>query len=99
MKLDQIRNERIKGIIKVMEISKKIHERRLQWYSHVMSRDKNCMCKRAMALEVEGTRGSGRPKRRWMDSVKVDLREKSLVGDQFEDREEWHLQVANTDPI
>ena len=35
-----------------------IHERRLQWYSHVMRGDENYMGKRVMVLEVEGTRGS-----------------------------------------
>ena len=34
-----------------------------------------------------------------MDSVKEDLREKGLVGDEFEDREEWRLVVRNVDPL
>ena len=50
-------------------------------------------------LEVEGTRGRGRPKRKWMESVKEDLREKGLVGDEFEDREEWRSLVRNADPV
>ena len=37
----RIRNERIRGTTKVVEISKKIQERRLQWYDHVMRRDEN----------------------------------------------------------
>ena len=52
-----------------------------------------------MVLEVEGTWGRGRPKRRWMDSVKNDLREKGLVGDEFKDREEWCSLVRNVEPI
>ena len=31
-------------------------------------------------MDVEGRRKKGRPKRRWMDSVNVDLREKGLPG-------------------
>ena len=54
---------------------------------------------RVMVLEVEGTRGRVRPKRRWMDSVKEDLREKGMVGDEFEDREEWRSLVRNADPV
>ena len=49
-------------MVKVTEISKKRHESRLQWYSHVMRRDKNYVGKRVMVLEVEQTRGIGRPK-------------------------------------
>ena len=41
-----------------------IHERKVQWCSHVMRRDENYMGKRVMALEAEGTRGRGRPERR-----------------------------------
>ena len=68
-KLDRIRNERIRRTVKATETSKKIHERRLQWYGHVMRRDETYVGKRVMVLEVEGTRGRG-PKRRWMDNDK-----------------------------
>ena len=37
-KLDKIRNERIRGTTKVGEIAKKLQERRLKWYGHVMRR-------------------------------------------------------------
>ena len=36
IKLDRIRNERIRGTTKVGEISKKVHESRLKWYGHVL---------------------------------------------------------------
>ena len=35
---DKIRNERIRGTVKVGEISKKVQERRLKWYGHVLRR-------------------------------------------------------------
>jgi hypothetical protein len=34
-KLDRIRNEVTRTRIKVTKVSRKIHERRLQWYEHV----------------------------------------------------------------
>ena len=37
-KLDKIRNERIRRTTKVGEITKKVQERRLKWYGHVMRR-------------------------------------------------------------
>ena len=37
-KLDKIRNERIRGTTKVGEITKKVQERRLRWYGHVLRR-------------------------------------------------------------
>ena len=38
-KLDKIRNERIRRATKVGEITKKVQERRLKWYGHVMRRE------------------------------------------------------------
>ena len=38
-RLDKIRNERIRGSTKVGEITKKVQERRLKWYGHVLRRE------------------------------------------------------------
>ena len=35
-KVDRIRNERIRGIAKVVEIAKKVQESSLKWYGHVL---------------------------------------------------------------
>ena len=35
----KIRNDFIRGTVKVAEVSKKIQERRLQWFGHVMRRE------------------------------------------------------------
>ena len=74
-RLDKIRNEKIRGSPKVGEISKKVQERRMRWYGHVMRRDEEYVGKRVMGIEVQG-----RPKKRWADCVKDDLREKGLSG-------------------
>ena len=50
-KLDRIKGKRIRGTVKVTEISKKMHERRLQWYGYVMRRDVNYVGKRVMVFE------------------------------------------------
>ena len=40
--VDRIRNERIRGTIKVEELSKMVQERILQWFRHVKRRDETC---------------------------------------------------------
>ena len=85
-RLDKIRNEKIRGTTKVGEISKKVQERRMRWYGHVMRRDEEYVGKRVMGIEVQGSRNRGRPKKRWADSVKDDLREKGLSGEELYDR-------------
>ena len=72
-KFDRIRNERIRGTTKVVEISKNIQERRFQWYGQVMRRDKTYVGRRVMEEEVQGRRGIGRPRQRWIERVRKDL--------------------------
>lgn len=68
-RLDKIRNERIRGTVKVVEASKKVQERRLQWYGHIKRRDGQYLGNRICEMVVEGTRRRGRPKTRWRDRV------------------------------
>ena len=97
-KMDTIRNDRIRGTIKVTEISKKVLERRLQWHGHVMRRHEDYVGRKVMEMEVPGRRNRGRPKRRWLDSVKGDLRKKGLEGDEYRDQARWRRLVKNVDP-
>ena len=85
-KLDKIRNERIRGTTKVGEITKKVQERRLKWYGHVMRREEHYVGRRATVMKVQGRRKRGRPKRRWLDKVKDDIKEKGLSADDVYDR-------------
>ena len=85
-KLDGIRNERIRGTTKVGEISKKVQESRLKWYGHVLRREDEYVGKRVMVMEVPGNRRRGRPKRRWLDSIRNDWSERELSGENAQDR-------------
>ena len=73
-KLDKIRNERIRKTTKVGDITKKVQERRLKWYGHVMRREEHYVGRMAMVMKVQGRRKRGRPKRRWLDKVKEILK-------------------------
>ena len=53
-KLDKIRNETIRGTTKVGEITKKVLERRLKWYGHVMRREEHYVGRRVMEMKVQG---------------------------------------------
>lgn len=97
-KIDKIRNERIRGKTKVGEISKKVQESRLRWYGHVMRREEDYVGRRAMGMKVQGKRRRGRPKRRWLDSVRADLREKGLSGEEVYDRATWRRMSSYIDP-
>ena len=44
------------------EITKKVQERRLKWYGHVMRREEQYVGRRTMEMKVQGRRKRGRPK-------------------------------------
>ena len=85
--------------MKVAEIRSKIQERRLNWYGHVMRREGEYVGRRVMAMKIPGHRSRGRPKFRWKDRLKEDMREKNLSVHQVGDREEWKRLSRNSDPI
>ena len=61
-KQDKIRNERIRGgATKVGEITKKVQERRLTWYGHVVRREEHYVGRRVMEMKVQGRKKIGRP--------------------------------------
>ena len=93
-KLDKIRNERIRGTTKVREITKKVQERRLKWYGQGMRREEHCVGRRAMVMKVQGRRKRGIPKRRWLDKVKDDIKEKGLSADDVYDVHRPHIKVG-----
>ena len=82
----------------VVEASKKLQERRLQWYGHVMRRGEGHVLREMMNLQVSGKRPRGRPRRWWKDCIADDLRENQLRPDDARDRIEWRRRVRNSDP-
>ena len=67
------------------EIAKKVQERRLKWYGHVMRREEHYVGRRAMEMKVQGRRKRGRPKRICLDKVKDAIKEKGLSADEMYD--------------
>ena len=95
---DRIRNEYIRGTVKVTEISKKIQESRLRWYGHLRKREGEDHVRReVMELEVQGNRRRGSPKRRWIDRINGDLREKNLNQKMANNRNVWRRLIHNGD--
>jgi hypothetical protein len=49
--------------------------RRLRWAGHVARKGERRGTYRALVGKPEGMRPLGRPRRRWEDNIKIDLRE------------------------
>ena len=96
---DRLRNDHVRGSLKVTGLGRKIQERRLCWYGHVMRREVGYVGRRTMDMLVEGKRRRGRPRLRWMDKLREDLAMRGLSEDLVGDRAGWKAAVRNSDPI
>ena len=71
---DRIENETIRGNAKVTPINSVLTQTRLSWYGHVMPREETHITRSTLSTAVTGTRPRGRPKMRWLDRLKSDMR-------------------------
>ena len=97
-KLDKIRSEYIRGTAHVRRLRDKLREGRLRWYGHMMRREEEYIGKRMLRMELPGRRKRGRPKRRFMDAVKEDMRVAGVTDDVVWDRLEWRRKIRCGDP-
>ena len=51
-----------------------------------------------MVMEVPGKRRGGRPKRRWLDSIRNDLSERELSREDAQDGAKWSISVRHIEP-
>ena len=49
-------------------------------------------------MKVQGRRKRGRPKRRWLDKIKDDIKEKGLSADHVYGSATWRRMSSYTDP-
>ena len=53
---DNIRNEHIRGTVKVEWLEMKMREGRLRWYGHVMKRDQEYIARKMKEIELQRKR-------------------------------------------
>ena len=90
---DKIRNEHIRITVKVKRLGMKMREGRLRCYGHVMRRDQEYVGRKMMEMELPRKRRRGRPKRRFLDVVKEDMKEVGVKEMDIEDREMWRIMI------
>ena len=90
---DKIRNEYIRGTVKIERLEMKMREGRLRWYGHVMRRDQKYVGRKMIEMELPGKRKRGRPKRRFLDVVKKDMGEVCARETDVENRMVWRNMI------
>ena len=97
-RMDRIRNEHIRGTTHVGDLGSKVREARLRWFGHVHRREREYIGKRMLSLELPGRRPRGRPKRRYMDVVREDMKVAGLREEKAWDRVSWRKLIRCGDP-
>ena len=82
------RNEETRNKLKVKQLGAKMREGRLKWFDHVERRENGYVGKRVMVMEL-GKRKRGRPKRKWIDCIREDLKVVNLEEADAQDRRKW----------
>ena len=78
-------------------ITRNLKSRRLRWAGHVARIEQSRNADRVLVGKLEGKRPLGRPRRRWEDNIKMDLREVRCDPGEWiylaEDRDQWRAYV------
>nr|GEY15234.1 retrovirus-related Pol polyprotein LINE-1 [Tanacetum cinerariifolium] len=99
--IDMIPNGVFRAGLDVDSIIDKMREGRLRWFGHVKRRPQTASVRRVEALVVEGSRRRGRPKLRWEDRLKMDMKELHLSEDMTSDRNAWRdrIRISGYEPF
>jgi hypothetical protein len=93
----KLHNEELRDLYSSPSIIRILKSRRIKWAGHVarMGEERNAC--RLLLGKPEGKRPLGRPKRRWVDNIKMDLLEIGWGGVDWislaQDRDKWRALV------
>jgi hypothetical protein len=93
----KLHNEELHNLYCSPSIIRIIKSRRIRWAGHVARIGEKRNAYRILVGKPEGKRTLGRPRRRWEDSIRMDLREIGWGGvdwiDLAHDRDQWRALV------
>jgi hypothetical protein len=71
----KLHNEALRNLYSSPSIIRMIKSRRMRWAGHVARMGEKRNAYRILVGKTERKRPLGRPRRRWVDNIKMDLRE------------------------
>jgi transcription termination factor 2 len=71
----KLHNEEIHNLYSLPSIIRIIKSRRMRWVGHVARMEEKRNVYRSLVGKPEGKRPLGRPRRRWIDNIKMDVLE------------------------
>ncbi|KAJ4446915.1 hypothetical protein ANN_13616 [Periplaneta americana] len=93
----KLHNTELHALYSSPDIIRNIKSRRLRWAGHVARMGESRNAYRVLVGRPEGKRPLGRPRRRWEDNIKMDLREVGYDDREWinlaKDRDQWRAYV------
>jgi hypothetical protein len=93
----KLRIDELCSLYSSQNIVRVIKSRRMRWAGHVARMGRGRGAYRVLVGRPEGKRPLGRPRRRWEDNIKMDLREIGIDGANWiqlaQDRVQWRAFV------
>ena len=93
----KLHNAELHALYSSPDITRDIKSRRLRWAGHVARMGESRNAYRVLVGRPEGKRPLGRPRRRWEDNIKMDLREVGYDDRDWinlaQDRDRWRAYM------
>jgi len=92
----KLHNEELRDLYALPIIVRVVKSRRMRWAGHVARMGEGRDMHRVLVGKPEGKKPLGRPRCRWEDNIKIDLRKVGGAGDWMElaqDRDRWRALV------
>ena len=93
----KLQNAELHALYSLPNTIRSLNSRRLRWAGHVAHMEQSRNAYRVLVGKPEGNRPLGRPRRRWEDNIRMDLREVGCDPGEWivlaEDRDLWRVYV------
>ena len=94
----RLHNAELNDLYSSLNIVRVKKSRRMRWAGHVARMGEERVVYRMLVGKPEGRRPLGRPRRRWVDNIRMDLQEVGCVYMDWiglaQDRESWRTLVS-----
>ena len=95
---DRVKSVDIRKEPGVRSTQEKVREMRLRWYGHIQRMEEHNEVRAVGDMRGPGKRPMGRPRGRWVDSIRRDMQALWIKPQDAQDRTFWKSRIRADDP-